>query len=339
MIVDHTAYAQLISVDDLFQAWEEFRIGKRKKNDVQMFEQHLEDNLFSLHFALQNKTYVHGGYEAFFINDPKRRHIHKASVGDRVVHHLLYKYLYAIFDRTFIHDSYSCRLDKGTHKGVSRLAHFVRIVSMNYTKSCWVLQCDIKRFFATVDHGILLRIVKERIADRDIVWLLTQVVSSFDTEGEVGKGIPLGNLTSQIFANIYMNELDQFVKQRLKIYYYIRYADDFLVVANDREELEQYLVSFRKFLTEHLLLTLHPQKISYRKLVWGVDFLGYITLPHYCLPRTKTKRRMFQKLKMRVGTDAFVHSLRSYLGYLSHANSFKVTKQLKNQIWLWRGER
>src|SRR3989344_2342320 len=129
--------ADLISIENLFQAWSEFRKGKRKRKDVQIFERNLEDNLFNLYQKLKDRTYKHGCYHAFFVNDPKRRHIHKASVEDRIIHHLLYKYLYELFDKTFIYDSYSCRINKGTHRGVRRLAHIVRKVSKNYTAPCF----------------------------------------------------------------------------------------------------------------------------------------------------------------------------------------------------------
>ena len=221
MVITHN-FADLISIENLFQAWSKFNKGKRKRLDVQSFERNLEDNLFALYEKLRKKTYKHGTYEEFFVHDPKERHIHKASVADRVLHHLLYNYLSPLFDKSFIFDSYSCRLGKGTHKGVKRLEKFTKIVSKNYAKPCWVLKLDIKKFFANVDHSVLKKLLRNKILDGDILWLLDQVIDSFP------KGIPLGNLTSQVFANIYMNELDQFIKNKLKIKYYLRYADDFI---------------------------------------------------------------------------------------------------------------
>lgn len=209
-------YSKLISIENLFQAWSEFRKCKRQKRDVQIFERNLEDNLFNLHQELTRKTYRHGGYQDFYVNDPKRRHIHKAEVVDRLVHHLLYKYLYAFFDKSFIYDSYSCRLEKGTHRGVKTLEKFTRIVSKNYTKNCWALKCDIKQFFASVDHKILKDLIKKRINDENTLWLTNQAIDSFSVVAGFIRGIPLGNLISQIFANIYLNELDQFVKHKLK---------------------------------------------------------------------------------------------------------------------------
>lgn len=325
-------YQKLIAIANLFQAWSEFRKGKSKRSDVQRFERHLEDNLFTLRKSLQNKTYRHDSYHSFYVQDPKQRHIHKATVQDRVVHHMLYKHLYKLFDKTFIYDSYSCRLDKGTHRGIDRLEVFTRKVSKNYTKSCWALKCDIRKFFASIDHEILLTLIRKRIKNEDILWLLNQVIKSFHTTP--GKGMPLGNLTSQVFANIYLNELDQFVKHKLKLHFYIRYADDFLMLFHNKEELLEYVDILREFLQVNLNLQLHPNKIIMRRLDWGIDYLGYVILPHYRLPRTKTKRRIFKKLKEKSGSLSFNQSLQSYLGYLRHANSFKITQKLKNELWL-----
>lgn len=326
----HTDYSNLISLENLFQAWHEFRKGKSKRSDVQLFERNLQDNLLELQKQLQNKTYKHGDYQSFYVQDPKQRHIHKANVIDRVIHRLLYVFLYKLFDSSFIYDSYSCRLEKGTHKGVGRLEEFTRKASKNYTRTCWVLKCDIKKFFASVDHETLLSLLKEKICDDNIVWLLEQIIYSFQTEK--GKGIPLGNLTSQIFANIYLNELDQFIKHELKIKYYLRYADDFVILSPDKREFYQYTGILANFLKNNLNLELHPEKVVIRKFGWGIDFLGYIVLPHYVLPRTKTKRRIFKKLKEKVGSENFNQSLQSYLGYLKHANSYKLSQELKTKF-------
>ncbi len=264
------------------------------------------------------------------MNDPKRRHIHKAPVPDRIVHHLLYEYLYKLFNKSFIYDSYSCRVNKGTHKGVLRLEKFVRKVSQNYTRDCFALDCDIRKFFASVDHEILLRILGRKIKDRDIFDILMEIIESFNY-GD-GKGIPLGNLTSQVFANIYMDEFDQFVKHKLKVKYYIRYADDFIFISENIGYLKSLVNPVSEFLKNNLNLELHPKKIIFRKLNWGIDFLGYIVLPHYTLPRTKTKRRMFRRLKKKINDNNFNQSLQPYLGYLSHANSYKLSLRIKEEL-------
>ncbi|MFH2232462.1 MAG: reverse transcriptase domain-containing protein [Patescibacteria group bacterium] len=172
-------FEQIISLENLLAAWREFRKGKRKKIDVQEFELHLEDNLFKLHKELFGLKYKHGGYRRFHIYDPKHRVIHKASVRDRVLHHAVNKVLYPIFDRSFIYDSYSCRIDKGTHKAVKRLEVFARKVSQNYTRTCWVLKCDIKKFFDSIDHAILFDLLERKITDPKTLWLLSEIIESY----------------------------------------------------------------------------------------------------------------------------------------------------------------
>lgn len=325
MRAEELKYCDIITIDCLFQAWEEFKKGKRGKIDVQEFERHLEDNLFDLHAQLKSKTYRHGIYQEFYVTDPKRRHIHKSCVRDRVLHHLLYKYLYELFDKHFIYDSYSCRLEKGTHRAVKRLEKFARGISENYTRPCWALKCDIKKFFASVDHTILKKLIARKVKDEDIVWLINNVIDSFNAGEDKGCGIPLGNLTSQIFSNIYMNELDQFVKHKLKIKHYLRYADDFIILGSDKKQVYQYTGILGDFLKVNLKLDLHPRKIILRKLSWGIDFCGYVVLPHYILPRTKTKRRILKKVSKE---NVFKQPLQSYLGYLKHAESYKVQSEL-----------
>lgn len=174
-------FTEIISLENLFASWKEFRKDKRKKLDVQEFERHLEDNIFQLHFELKNGTYRHSNYTSFYITDPKQRHIHKACVRDRIVHHAVYRVLYPIFDKSFVYDSYSCRLKKGTHKAVERLEIFTRKVSKNYTESCWALKCDIKKFFDSVDHKILLELLKKKISDPKTLALLWGIISSFSS--------------------------------------------------------------------------------------------------------------------------------------------------------------
>lgn len=166
-----------------FLSWEEFKIGKTKKPDVLEFGRHLEDNLFALHRELKNKTYKHSDYTSFYITDPKVRHIHKAKVKDRIVHHAIHRILYPIFDPTFICDSYSCRIGKGTHRAVRRLEVFVRKVSKNYTGKCFVLKCDIKKFFASVDHDVLIGLLEKKIKDEDLMRLIREIIGSFDSGG------------------------------------------------------------------------------------------------------------------------------------------------------------
>lgn len=316
-------YQDIISLGNLLEAWKEFLKGKRNKSDVQRFQFCLGDNLLSLHKELQNKTYEHGGYHAFNISDPKPRNIHKANVRNRVLHHAIYRKLYPFFDRIFISDSFSCRNLKGTHKALDRFKRFAFKVSKNNTKPCWILKCDIKKFFASVDQKILLDILRKHIKDKDIIWLLEKVIYSFNS-GNAGIGLPLGNLTSQLLVNIYMNEFDEWMKHKMKVKYYIRYADDFVILSQDRDYLLELILKISDFLEEYLKLSLHPDKVFIKTFASGVDFLGWVHFPDYKVLRTVTKKRMFKNLSARQDLVEYGPTLQSYLGLLKHGNSFKL---------------
>ena len=329
-------------MNNLLLAWDEFKKGKRNKIDVQNFELYLEDNLFNLHNDLIDKKYKHNKYTDFYINDPKKRHIHKALVKDRLIHHAIHRIIYPIFDPIFIFDSYSSRKNKGVHKAISRLKVFLNKVNQTHNK-CFVLKCDIKKFFSSIDHNILIKIISEKIKDEELVCLLKEIINSFESEFSINKdkkGLPIGNLTSQLFANVYLNELDQFIKQNLKIKYYIRYADDFVIIHQDKNYLINNLIKIDNFIKEKLKMSLHPNKISIRKCSQGVDYLGYVILPKATVLRTKTKRRILKKIKLRIKEyknkkiDKFflTQSINSYLGVLSHANSYKLKQKLKQSI-------
>jgi retron-type reverse transcriptase len=313
-------------VDNLLVAWREFLRGKRKRKDVENFSLNLVDNILNLHTDLVNKTYRHGSYSAFKINDPKARDIHKASVRDRLLHHAIYRILYPHLDSKFIFDSFSCRKEKGTHKAINRFKFFIRKLSKNNSRTAWVLKCDIRKFFANINHKILLGILGLEITDTDTVRLLEQIITSFNTRGNKGVGLPLGNLTSQLLVNVYMNVFDHFVKRELKIKYYIRYADDFVILSENKEYLEDILPQISRFLETKLKLSLHPNKVFIKTIASGVDFLGWMHFPHHRIPRTSTKRRMFRNL----GENPKKESIASYEGLLSHGNTYKLKRKLEN---------
>ncbi len=320
----HT-YENIISVENLLAAWGEFLKGKRSKSDVQEFQYFLSDHVLRLHAELRDKTYCHGGYKAFNISDPKPRNIHKASVRDRLLHHAIYRILYPFFDRLFISDSYSCREGKGTHKALDRFRAFGYKVSQNHTRTCWVLKCDIRKFFASIDQEILMRILKKHIFDEDIFWLLGRVIGSFASAAP-SKGLPLGNLTSQLFVNIYMNEFDQFMKHTLKARYYIRYADDFVLLSRNKTELEQRLLQMEHFLSDHLKLNMHPDKVFIKTFASGVDFLGWVHFSDHRVLRTATKKRMLRNLNSK---DMTPETTQSHLGLLSHGNAQKLSAKIQ----------
>lgn len=350
MKVYKSIFDRIVSPESLFIAWEGFRKGKQSRKDVMQFEGRLEQHLFKLHRELQSGTYKHSAYSAFTICDPKQRRIHKATVHDRIAHHAVFAALNPIFEPTFIAHSFSCRKGKGTHRGIEALEKMLRQVSRNCTRSCYALKCDVHQFFASVDHAILLEILEKRIKDERLLRLLKEIIGSFTSADPTlfeHKGIPIGNLTSQLFANVYLNEFDQFMKHKLKVKHFIRYTDDFVVVSDDEKYLHMLLPSIRSFLQETLHLDLHPHKVTIRKFRQGIDFLGYIVLPHHRLVRTKTKRRMLRKLHEKVASSSVgllskenaEQSLHSYLGVLSHADCYRLSQDLRNQHWFWLNDR
>jgi len=317
-------YEDVISVENLLEAWKEFLPGKKSKPGVQEFGRNLMGNLFALHESLVDMSYRPDPYETFIVNDPKRRQIHKASVRDRVLHRALYRKLYPFFDRMFIADSFSCRLNKGTHRANDRFKRMASEVSVNHRKTVWVLKCDVRKFFASIDQRVLLQILDDRISDWRILWLIQQIIESFSTSSN-SVGLPLGNLTSQIFANVYMNELDQYVKHRLHIKHYVRYADDFVFLSRDLGYLESILPLIQKFLDSQLRLVLHPQKIELKTVASGVDFLGCVHFSDHRVLRGSTKRRMMRAL----GAESNENVFASYLGLLTHGNGFGLSEAIQ----------
>lgn len=294
----------------------------------------VEEHLFALHEALLAGKWTHGQYSSFYVRDPKLRHIHKARVLDRVLHHAIVRVLGPLFDTSFIFDSYSSRKNKGDHWAGQRFRKFAWKLSQNNTKTVWVLKCDIRKFFDSVDHGILLMLLQKKIHDEKTCQLLRAVIASFSCAP--GKGIPIGNLTSQLFSNVYLNSFDHFVKRQLRVKYYIRYADDFVLLSCDQAYLTSLIPLLRQWLENHLELTLHPQKILVAKWSQGVDFLGYIHFPYHMVMRTKTKQRMIRKtnqaykklLQQKISLYDFQQTVQSYLARLKYCRSKMVQKDL-----------
>ena len=319
-------FDQIIDFENLLDAWKEFLKGRKRKPDVQLFQKHLMDNIFSLHDDLFSHTYRHGGYQAFNISDPKPRKIHKARVRDRLFHRAIYRQLYPFFDKTFVACSFSCRNSRGTFRAIKDFCSASYKVSKNNTKTCWVLKGDVKKFFANIDHQILFEILTKYIPDQDILWLLKEIIGSFHTKA--GIGLPLGNLTSQLFANIYLNEFDQFVKHQIKAKYYLRYADDFVLLSADKAWLKQQIPLIKNFLWEKLRLILHPQKVFIKTFSSGVDFLGWVNFPRHKVIRTSTKKRLIKRIRINPKPE----TVASYLGLLKHGNTYKLQREILGKI-------
>lgn len=287
------------------------------------YERHIEEHVFELHEELQSGNWRHGNYEPFTICDPKQRLIHKATVGDRLVHQAIVSTIEPAFERQFIYDSYSCRKGKGTHAAVARLKSFLRVVSQNNTRTVYALKCDIKQFFATIDHTILRKLLAVHIQDKGVLALLDEVIDSLSTAP--GKGIPLGNITSQLFANIYLHELDWFVKQKLGEKYYLRYCDDFILISHSRKHLESLIQSIIDFLERDLKLAMHPDKITIRMWTQGIDYLGYVLKPHCTVLRHKTKKRALNRVTAK--------NISSYSGLCQHVDAKELNNLLQVVAW------
>lgn len=225
----------------------------------------------------------------------------------------------------------------------------MRRASKNGNAPCFALKCDIKKFFDSANHSILIKIIERKIKDQRLISLLEKIIKGYTSENLIHikwRGIPIGNLSSQMFANIYMNEFDQYIKHQLKVENYIRYTDDFIIISADLKYLQGLIYSINSFLKSELDLNLHPKKVFIRSYYQGIDFLGYVLWPHYKIVRTKTKHRAFNKVYQKVleykkgiiSKEKLIQTLNSYLGVFSHAKSYHLSEDLKNQFWFWLSE-
>lgn len=334
----HDLYNKIIALENLFSAWTEFKRGKLKKQDIIDLSVILEESIFDLNQRLKDGSYKHSAYKDFYIYDPKLRHIHKAEAIDRLLHQAIFQILQPLYDRQFIFDSYSSRLNKGVHKARDRFHKLAWRLSRNNTRTVWVLKCDIRKFFDSVDHRILLAILARKIKDEKVLGLLAEIISSFETSPD--KGIPLGNLTSQLFSNVYLNELDQEIKRKWRIKNYVRYADDFLILDTDRAKLEELLPMIADFLSTNLKLSLHPDKVFIQRFAKGVDFLGNVTYPHHQILRTKTKKRVLKKMKKlkkelkmeKVSAEYVYQAQASFLGLTKYCRGREIEKKIKSGL-------
>jgi retron-type reverse transcriptase len=286
MMKINNIYPEIISKDNLYHSAYMASKGRRYRDSTADFNFFLEENIDLLHKELLTKTYRHGKYRLFKVYDPKERNIAAAPFKDRVVHHAVHDVIEPIIDKTFIYDSYACRKNKGTHKAVDRAQGFLRA-----NKFCF--HGDIKQYFPSISHRIIKRILRMRIEDKDTLWLLDEIIDSAVSlpvcpqvgEGVVANdnriGLPIGNLTSQFFANLYLNELDYLVKFDLRIRYYLRYMDDFLIFSNEKIKLVEVKERIRKFLDNSLELRLHKDKSQIYSISEGIKFLGFRLFSEY----------------------------------------------------------
>lgn len=339
-------YEKVCSLSNLFLAYKKARKHKTRKDYVIEFERKLLKNLMALHNELKTQTYEPKPLKTFILRDPKTRRISKSAFRDRIVHHALCNIIEPIFDKTFIYDSCANRKGKGNLFALKRFDKFKRKVSKNgrvlpnnFNDNNYVLgyclKADIKHYFQEVNHDILLRIIEKKIKDEKVLWLIEKILNNFNSNNE-GKGMPLGNLTSQFFANVYLNKLDYFVKHELGAKYYIRYVDDFVILQESKEQLEIWKIKIDKFLKENLKIELHPEKSKVVALSKGVDFVGFRNFYYYRLLRKRNLRKIILRIEQyRNGLLSYEKLLESYQGWQAYArwaNSYKLRKKVYEDI-------
>ena len=335
-------YSQLCSYENLFSAYQKARRHKTKKQYVIEFERELENNLLQLRADLLFLAYRPEPLKTFIIREPKTRKISKSAFRDRVVHHALCNIIEPIFENSFIYDSYANRKGKGVLKAINRFEYFKRKVSRNLTPlkegngiKGFVLKADIRKFFDSVSHEVLMNIIKSKIADEKVLWLIRLILNNHHSN-EHGTGMPLGNLTSQFFANVYLNELDYFIKHKLKSEYYIRYVDDFVILHKSKEMLEYYKKEISQFLENNLSISLHSDKSDVFSLYRGVNFLGLKIFSYHKAIQKRNIRKFRNKLevlcefydKAEISYDGVYNSLEGWNAYTKNANCFSLKKRL-----------
>lgn len=339
-------FQKICSFENLLSAARKAQRGKRFQDSVAQFNFHLEKELYHLQAELQTQAYRPGPYYEFHVYEPKLRKISAAPYRDRVVHHALCNVIEPIFDPTFIFDTYACRKGKGTHKAVDRFTEFSR-------KNTYVLKCDIKKYFPSIDHEILKIQFRRKIRDPQVLWLIDLIVDSSNPQEYVHeffegddlltplnrrRGIPIGNLTSQFFANIYLNGFDHFVKEDLRCRYYIRYMDDFVVLERDKAHLHQVKAEMDAYLAR-LRLRLHAHKCQVFPIKDGTDFLGYQVFPTHRRLRPSSVRRARRRLRRlredyehgKISWDDVNHSVQSWLGHVKHADTYGLRRAIFSQ--------
>jgi len=336
-------YPEIIALPNLYHAYYEAKKGKVLGRRFLTFDKKLHENLWQLHEELLGQSYEPSPYTIFYVRDYKERRIMAPHFRDHVVHHAIYNYLEPIYDSTFIYDSFACRKGKGTHKAFLRVREFLN----KYSPEDYFMKCDITKYFYSIDHYKLMELLERRIRDERLLWLFGRVIDSHneetipshipnpEQEGQ-RKGIPIGNLTSQLFANIYLNELDQFIKHRLKVRHYVRYVDDFIILAKDKEYLHEICQKLRNFLGNELYLKLEARKTHINKISFGVDFAGYVAFKRHTRVRSRNYRRFMKNLRERIWlyktgrlpAEKLYASFVSYLGHLGHTNSERLKENV-----------
>jgi RNA-directed DNA polymerase len=340
-----------INYAQLYRCYLNCRRNKRNTLNQLAFESNAELNLLRLQDELNRRTYRPGRSICFVLRQPKLREVFAADFRDRVVHHVLIEHLGALCEPRFIYDSCACRPGKGTHHAALRLQTFTRQATANNQRRAYFLQLDIRSFFVEINKNILLEIVRRQTDVEQMLWLAETIIRNDPTQncritrGEnllsqipahktlfkapKHKGLPIGNLTSQFFANLYLNELDQYVKRVLKCRWYVRYMDDMVLLAEHIEQLGEWMVKIERFLAERLDLRLHPTKRLIGPVSNGIDFVGYIIRPAYLLVR----KRIIGNLRRKIWTGQIDRKRwSSYQGHFKFAQTKRLCDGLADML-------
>lgn len=333
-------YPRIYDFENLYQSYLKARKGKRYQSDVLKFSANLEENLITIQNELIWHQYQSGEYHHFKVFEPKERDVAALPFRDRVVHHAIINVIEPIFEKRFVYDSYACRVGKGTHAGADRAQKFMRIVKRNHGR-VYALKADVSKYFASIDHGILLQQLRRRIACPETIMLLETILASTPNPG-----IPIGNLTSQLFANIYLHDLDEYCKYTLRERFYVRYMDDFVILHNDkqhlhkiREQIEWFLATELKLKTNHKTSVFPISARNGRSL----DFLGYKIWPTHRKLRKDSIKRFKKRLKKMqrqyaAGTKTLPEirqRIMTFIAHAGHANSAKtINKTLGKAIFI-----
>lgn len=347
-------WKELCSFENLEKAYLQARKHKSTNPKVIEFDNNWRAHLSLLHNDLKTKDYKPQPLKMFILRDPKTRVICVSNFRDRIVHHALVNVLQPIFEPRFIFDSYASRKGKGTLSALQRFDQFKRKMTKNgktghHARNSndvigYVLKSDIKHYFQTVDHTILLSILKKKIKDNHVLWLITVILNNYNSDTS-GKGMPLGNWTSQFFANVYLNELDQFVKHQLKVKYYIRYVDDFVILHQSESKLKEYGSKINHFLS-NLQLELHPDKCKIIPLRKGIHFLGFRIFYYHKLVRKRNLRKIQVKInhtfascnKDKSDTDDIFRIYEGWCAYARHGNTYALRKRMYDHLCLKTAE-
>lgn len=344
-----TTYTNLFPMINNFEAlhaaWLRVIAGRRLQSDVLRFEQSLESHLIDIEDALTHRTYRTGPYRSFKVYDPKERDVAALPLRDRVVQHALVAVVEPIWEARYIHDSYACRPGRGTHAGADRAQDFLRR-TLRQRGRVYALKADVSKYFASIRHDVLKQLLRRRIGCPDTLWLLDEIIdSTADPAGILPRGIPIGNLTSQMFANLYLHELDIYVKQTLRERLYVRYMDDFAIIGPDKEHLHALRRNIEAWLWAQLGLRLNRKTQVFPVAdetgnAHALDFLGYRIWPSHRRLRKDSAGRMRRKLKRmarqyregNIGWEKVQAVTASWVGHARHADTWRLRTSVLRSV-------